>query len=213
MLQLLNDDLFEYQDGVRTKKRMNMLAKELVRKAIHVCAAFVPFFLELAYYPVMALLALVLLLYCIAEYLRCKGHNVPFISTLTLVAARKRDENRFVLGPATLAVGVLLTAAFFPSQAAAVGICALAFGDGLASLVGKCFGRIKIPFTSGKTAAGSLACFTAIFCSTFVLTGNTKTALGCGLVGMAFELLPLKDFDNLVIPLVIAACCQFYFHT
>ena len=129
-----------------------------------------------------------------------------------MVAARKRDENRFVLGPATLAVGVLLTAALFPSQPAAIGICALAFGDGLASLVGKCFGRIRIPFTGGKTVAGSLACFTAIFCSTVVLTGNPKVALGCALVGMAFELLPLRDLDNLVIPIVIASVCQFYFH-
>ena len=189
-----------------------MLIKELFRKAIHMCTAFVPLFLSIAYYPVMVLLALVLLLYCVAEVLRCKGHSVPVISSITMAAARKRDENRFVLGPATLAVGVLLTAALFPSQPAAIGICALAFGDGLASLVGKCFGRTRIPFTGGKTVAGSLACFVAIFCSTVVLTGSTKVALGCGLVGMAFELLPLKDLDNLVIPIVIACVCQFYFH-
>ena len=89
---------------------------------------------------------------------------------------------------------------------------ALGFGDGLASLVGKLCGRIRIPFTNGKTVAGSLACFTAIFCSTVVLTGNPKVALGCALVGMAFELLPLRDLDNLVIPIVIASVCQFYFH-
>ena len=212
MLRQLYDRLLCYQDGIQAKKRMNMLVKELFRKAIHMCTAFVPLFLSIAYYPVMVLLALVLLLYCVAEILRCKGYSVPVISSITMAAARKRDENRFVLGPATLAVGVLLTAALFPSQPAAIGICALAFGDGLASLVGKCFGRTRIPFTGGKTVAGSLACFTAIFCSTVVLTGNTKVALGCAFVGMAFELLPLRDLDNLVIPIVIASVCQFYFH-
>ena len=212
MLRQLYDRWLCYQDGIQAKKRMNMLIKELFRKAIHMCTAFVPLFLSIAYYPVMVLLALVLLLYCVAEVLRCKGHSVPVISSITMAAARKRDENRFVLGPATLAVGVLLTAALFPSQPAAIGICALAFGDGLASLVGKCFGRTRIPFTGGKTVAGSLACFVAIFCSTVVLTGSTKVALGCGLVGMTFELLPLKDLDNLVIPIVIACVCQFYFH-
>lgn len=212
MLRQLYDRWVCYQDGIQAKKRMNMLIKELFRKAIHMCTAFVPLFLSLAYYPVMVLLAVMLLVYCVAETLRCKGHTVPVISSITMVAARKRDENRFVLGPATLAIGVLLTAALFPAQPAAVGICALAFGDGLASLMGKCFGRIRIPFTGGKTVAGSLACFVAIFCSTAILTENTKVALGCGLVGMAFELLPLKDLDNLVIPIAIACLCQFYFH-
>lgn len=211
-MRRLYDRWLCYQDGIQAKKRMNMLAKELFRKAIHMCAAFVPLFLGLAYYPTMVLLALVLVLYCVAEALRCRGHSVPVISSITMVAARKRDENRFTLGPVTMAVGVLLTAALFPDLPAAVGICALAFGDGLASLVGKCFGRIQIPCTGGKTVAGSLACFAAIFCSTFFLTDSTRVALGCGLVGMAFELLPLKDLDNLVIPVVIACFCRFYFH-
>lgn len=199
-------------DGVLAKKRMNMLIKELFRKSIHMCAALVPLLLNFAYYPVLVLLALVLLLYCIAEWCRFRGRWIPVISPITMAAARKRDENKFVLGPATLATGVLLTAAFYPALPAAVGICALAFGDGLASLVGKCFGRIRIPFTGGKTVAGSLACFAAIFCSSYLLTGSAGVGLGCALVGMAFELVPLKDMDNLVIPIVIASFCHFYFH-
>lgn len=199
-------------DGVLAKKRMNMLIKELFRKSIHMCAALVPLLLNFAYYPVLVLLAIVLLLYCIAEWCRFRGRWIPVISPITMAAARKRDENKFVLGPATLATGVLLTAAFYPALPAAVGICALAFGDGLASLVGKCFGRIRIPFTGGKTVAGSLACFAAIFCSSYLLTGSAGVGLGCALVGMAFELVPLKDMDNLVIPIVIASFCHFYFH-
>lgn len=203
---------FCYQDGIQAKKRMNMLVKELFRKTIHMCTALVPFFLHLAYYPVMILLGLTLVVYCVAEWCRYKGHSVPVISSITMVAARKRDENRFVLGPATLALGVLITAAVFPPLPASVGILALAFGDGLASLVGKCFGRIAIPFTGGKTVAGSLACFVAIFCSSYALTKRAKIALGCALMGTAFELFPLKDLDNLVIPIVIASLCCFYFH-
>ncbi len=204
--------LFCQQDGIQAKKRVNMLVKELIRKAIHICAAFVPLLLHLAYYPVMVSLAAVLVLYCLAEWSRCRGRPVPMISAITMVAARKRDEDRFVLGPVTLALGVLVTAALFPPLPAAVGILALAFGDGLASLVGRCFGRTRIPFTGGKTAVGSLACFAAIFCSTYALTGRASIALGCALVGTAFELAPLKDLDNLVIPIAISCFCQFYFH-
>ncbi len=204
--------LFCRQDGIQAKKRINMLVKELVRKAIHICAALVPLLLHLAYYPVMVSLTAVLVVYCLAEWSRCRGRPVPVISAITMVAARKRDEDRFVLGPVTLALGVLFSAALFPPLPAAVGILALAFGDGLASLVGKCFGRTRIPFTGGKTAAGSLACFAAIFCSTFVQTESAHVALGCALVGTAFELAPLKDLDNLVIPIAIACLCRFYFH-
>lgn len=199
-------------DGIQVQKRMNMLIKELFRKAIHMCAALVPLLLHFAYYPVMVLLTLMLIFYCIAEWCRFRGSWIPVISPITMAAARKRDENKFVLGPATLATGVLLTAALYPALPAAVGICALAFGDGLASLVGKCFGHVRIPFTGGKTVAGSLACFVAIFCSSYLLTGRADVGLGCGLVGMAFELVPLKDMDNLVIPIVIASFCHFYFH-
>ncbi|MBO5137556.1 MAG: phosphatidate cytidylyltransferase [Spirochaetaceae bacterium] len=204
--------LFCYKDGIQLKKHINELTKEIFRKAIHICAAFVPLLLRWAYKPVMILLTLVLIVYCIAEFIRYKGKTVPFISAITAAAARKRDENRFVLGPATLATGILVTAAFFNPCAAKIGILALAFGDGLASLVGKFFGRITIPFSDGKTVAGSQTCFIAIFCSTFLVTKRADVSFGVALTGMFIEILPLKDFDNLLIPIAIASISQFYFH-
>ena len=78
------------------------------------------------------------------------------ISKITEIAARKRDENHFVLGPVTLVCGILLAALLLPLDCARVGIFALAFGDGLASLMGKLFGKITIPGAHGKTAAGSV---------------------------------------------------------
>lgn len=200
---------FCYKEGIQLKKQLNDLSKELLRKAIHMCAAFVPLMLSAAYVPVMVLLSLVLVLYCVAEFLRCRGVDVPFVSAVTTAAARKRDENRFVLGPATLAAGVLCTAALFPSVPASVGILALAFGDGLASLAGKFLGRIVIPYSTGKTVAGSLACFVAIFCSSFLVLDDAGLSFLLALAGMGIELLPLKDFDNLIIPVVIASLCHF----
>jgi len=204
--------LFCYKDGIEIKKHMNELVKELFRKAIHMCTAFIPFFLVKAYVPVLVLLFCVLVFYCVAEILRFKGFNVPIISVITATAARKRDEHKFVLGPATLATGVLITAVLFDIKAAGIGIMALAFGDGLASLVGKFFGRILVPFSKGKTVGGSLTCFIAIFCSTFILCNRVDVALGIAFVGMIIELIPIKDFDNLLIPIILAAFAQFYFH-
>ena len=189
--------------GIVQRQRLNAIFKELFRKSIHICSSFVPFFLGLAYWPVVTLLVLAVIVYSVCEILRSKGIEIPLISKITEIAARKRDENRFVLGPVTLVCGILLAALLLPLDCARVGIFALAFGDGLASLMGKLFGKITIPGAHGKTAAGSLTCFFAVFVSTFCCCGNCFIALVIALSAMFIEILPLADFDNLIIPPVI----------
>ena len=189
--------------GIVQRQRLNAIFKELFRKSIHICSSFVPFFLGLAYWPVICLLVLAVIVYTISEILRAKNINLPLISRVTEIAARKRDENRFVLGPVTLVCGILLAALLLPLDCARVGIFALAFGDGLASLMGKLIGKITIPGAHGKTAAGSLTYFFAVFISTFCCCGNCLTALIVALCAMFIEVLPLSDFDNLIIPPVI----------
>ncbi|NLM00311.1 MAG: phosphatidate cytidylyltransferase [Treponema sp.] len=200
--------------GIIVRKYVNDITKEIFRKSIHICTALVPFALSIAKIPVLIALAAVLIFYTISEFLRLKGKPIPFISAVTQAASRRRDENHFVLGPVTLALGVLITGAIFPLEIACVGIYALAFGDGLASLVGKLFGSIIIPFTKGKTVAGSLACFVAIFISSFLCTKNSLFALIIALVGMFIEVMPIKDFDNLLIPILLSFLLQllYYFH-
>ena len=189
--------------GIIERQRLNAIFKELFRKSIHICSSFVPLFLGLAYWPVIGLLGLAVVVYTISEILRSKNINIPLISKITEIAARKRDENHFVFGPVTLVCGILLAALLLPLDCARIGIFALAFGDGLASLMGKLFGKITIPGAHGKTAAGSLTCFLAVFISTFCCCGNCFTALLVSLCAMFIEILPLSDFDNLIIPPVI----------
>ena len=186
--------------GIVKRQRINAIIKELFRKSIHICSSFVPLFLSFAYWPVIGLLVLALILYTISEILRARNINIPLISKITEIAARKRDENRFVLGPVTLVCGILLAALMFPLEYARVGIFALAFGDGLASLFGKLFGKLPIPGAHGKTVAGSLTCFFAVFVSTFCCCGNCMISLIVATCAMFIEMLPLSDFDNLIIP-------------
>ena len=200
------------KSGTLIRKHINDIIKELFRKSIHLCAALVPFLLSIARIPVLCALCVVLGVYCVAEFFRTKGISVPLISKITETAARTRDQNRFVLGPVTLALGVLISSLCFNSASAAIGIYALAFGDGLASLAGKLFGITHIPHTDGKTVIGSLTCFTAIFLSSWAVSSSTFTAFVLALAGMSLELLPLHDFDNLIIPVALAAVAQCYFH-
>lgn len=199
----------DFQKGILIKQYRISIFKEIFRKSIHLCSAFVPTFLALAYKPVIALLFAALIFYSFTEFVRLKGINVPVVSKITSIAARKRDENKFVLGPVTLVAGIISAALLWNPDSARIGIYALAFGDGLASLVGKLFGRIYIPFTKGKTAAGSLACFFAVFISSFCVGGNAAVSFILAFVAMIVEVIPMTDFDNIVIPVVIGGLAQY----
>ncbi|MEE0886211.1 MAG: phosphatidate cytidylyltransferase [Treponema sp.] len=203
----MNDN--DFQKGILIKQYRISIFKEVFRKSIHLCSAFVPTLLTFAYKPVLALLFAALIFYSFTEFVRLKGINVPVVSRITSIAARKRDENKFVLGPVTLVVGIIAAALLWKPAAARIGIYALAFGDGLASLVGKLIGRIHIPFTKGKTAAGSLACFYAVFISSFCVGKNALVSLILAFVAMIVEIIPMTDFDNIVIPIVIGGLAQY----
>lgn len=108
--------------GILARQRLNYIFKELFRKSIHICSSFVPLFLGIAYWPVIAGLVILVSFYSVCEFLRLKGKTIPLISKVTEIAARKRDENKFVLGPVTLVFGILLAALFLPLDCARVGI-------------------------------------------------------------------------------------------
>ena len=189
--------------GILARQRLNYIFKELFRKSIHICSSFVPLFLGIAYWPVIAGLGILVSFYSVCEFLRLKGKTIPLISKVTEIAARKRDENKFVLGPVTLVFGILLAALFLPLDCARVGIFALSFGDGFASLGGKYIEKITIPGAHGKTVAGSLTCFTAVFIAAFCCCLLCLVILLVSIFAMLIEVLPLADFDNLLIPISI----------
>lgn len=184
---------------------------ELLRKGIHLLIAFVPGIASINLGLAMGLLSGGVLFYAASERLRVQGYYVPIISKVTALAARRRDVNRFVLGPVTLGLGALLSLLLYPNPAASIAIYALAFGDGLSSLVGKSFGSIRLPFTGGKSLEGSLTCLIAIFIASIALTGDAKRSLIIAIVGMVIEAAPSKDFDNIILPVGVGAVATFLF--
>lgn len=195
--------------GILWKRRLIVLYKEIFRKSIHLCSCFVPLLLKFAYKTTIGLLIFAAVFYTLTQALSLHGKKVPLVSDITDMAARERDRGKFVLGPLTLVLGILFCALLCPQKAAAVGILALAFGDGLASLAGKFLGNLHIPHTGGKTCAGSLMCFVAIFVSSFCVLQRTDAALAIAFCGMFIEVLPLKDFDNILIPLLLGKMAQY----
>ncbi|MBD5404128.1 MAG: phosphatidate cytidylyltransferase [Treponema sp.] len=194
--------------GITLVQYRNSILKEVVRKSIHICSSFVPFFLGVAYIPTLIFLMVALVIYCLSESLRVHDIEVPLVAKITAVAARRRDENKFVKGPITLVLGIIGCALLWHPQATAIGIYALAFGDGFASLFGKLFGRVHIPWTKGKTVVGSLVCFFAVFVSSFLVCHNTLYAYMLAFIAMIIEVLPLGDFDNILIPIIVGGIAE-----
>ena len=181
-------------------KDSKTILKELFRKSIHLCSSIIPLFLSLNYWATVYGLLGIVVLYYFCEIARLEGHPVVLISLITETASRQRDECKFVLGPVTLVFGIVLAALLLPLSCAKLGIFALAFGDGLASLAGKLFGRVKLPHTGGKTLEGSLTCFAAVFIATYIVTKLSIVSAIIALVAMLIEVLPLGDWDNMIIP-------------
>jgi dolichol kinase len=183
-------------------KSSSTLKSELTRKGIHVLIAFVPFLASSIGRSHTALLMMVgILFYTCAESMRFLGFSPPLVSSVTGAVLRVREYGRFAGGPVTLGLGALLALLLFPPPIAAAAIYALAFGDSAATLVGRFIGRFRPAFLSGKSVEGSLACFTFSFLSAYLVLRDWKSALAMGIAAMITDALPLKDFDNLLLPL------------
>ena len=67
------------RSGIVLRQRLRVLSKEVFRKSIHLCSAFIPFFLSKAYVPVMILLGAAMVLYSVSEFVRLSGKEVKTV--------------------------------------------------------------------------------------------------------------------------------------
>jgi phytol kinase len=141
--------------------------------------------------------------------------------------SRSGDRREILRGPLFYGLAfVLLTLVFWTgSPVGIIGLMVLCGGDGLADLVGKRFGTQKIPWSKGKTWAGSMAVLLggfvfssavlAIFLSSGVFPGEFADYLpGLALISFTaalVESLPLPEIDNLTVPMVCVALGLLFF--
>lgn len=184
---------------------------ELFRKAIHLAIAAVPTIAAFDVLVAAGLLGVGIVIYVAAEQARLLGIRVAVISDVTVLALRERDGRGFVLGPVTLGLGAMLALLLYPEPAASLAIYALAFGDSAAGVVGTALGRVKIPYTGGKSVAGSLACFTVVLAVTMRLTGDVAASLALAAAAAVLEAAPTRDYDNLVLPVGAGLVAHYLF--
>ena len=174
--------------------------KELTRKVIHVTIALVPLMAKWNFVFTVVFLSTGILFYVVNETGRISGRNRGFVSRLTEMASRSVEQG-FVWGPVTLGLGALAALLYYPSPASAVAIYALAFGDGIASVAGKFLARRGSVRIGDKTLIGSIFCFLAVLISSYAVLRDIQLALIASFTATVLELLPIKDVDNLIIPL------------
>ena len=175
----------------------------LFREAIHVSGLLIPFIcIYLRNNLVVAtLLLIVTLIYSVSEVLRIFGTNVPIISKITLWAANRSELQEFNTAPIFHALGIALSLLVFPTKIGYAAIAVLTLGDSSASIVGKRFGRTKIPINRGKSVEGSIIGLVFAFLGALLFV-DPITALIGAVVGILIEALPLPLDDNLLIPLI-----------
>ncbi len=179
--------------------RSSSWKQELRRKAIHASSMFVPFFSDINYHMTLILLVAVTVLYIVSELVRLNGIRFPVLGIITRLCVRSNEVRQFTLAPLTLVVGVILSLVLFTELTACVVIVILAFADSFATIVGKIYGRLKIPYNRNKSVEGSVAFFlTALLCAVFLLP--LKIALIASFVSCIIETMPFK-FNNISIPL------------
>ncbi len=88
----------------------------------------------------------------------------------------------------------------------AIGALVLGYGDGLATIIGKRFGKVKL--YKNKTLIGSFSMFIISFVTTFILliiynpVNIIVFSIIVAFTGTICELISSKGFDNLTVPLI-----------
>ena len=208
-MTLFNSIFSNYTTRVVVAGNIGEIRSEVLRKSIHFLIALAPSMAAINKTATVAILLIGTLGYTLMEYLRLSGVKVPVISSITSMASRPRDMGHFVMGPVTLGLGALFALLLYPSSAAAIAIYALAFGDGIASLVGRFFGSYRPAFLFGKSIEGSIACFAVVLVAAYAVSGSVHIALIAAFTAMVVEALPLEDYDNLAIPVTVGLVVQF----
>ena len=119
--------------------------------------------------------------------------------------------------PLGVALAILVYWEDADRSAILAGCAALAYADPVAAIVGTRWGQRRLArWGSGRTLEGSMAFFVVCALSTgavAMITGNGvfpwRMGVGCALVGAAAEALTPSGWDNVAIPVVVAAAFRF----
>lgn len=186
------------QSGIQAKA----LESEIFRKSLHLSIFFAAPLASISMGISITALIVGMSFYSCFEFCRIRGKHLPFITEITLHALRRDMSPFFDLGPITSGLGALFALLLFPEKVAWVAIAALALGDGLAGVFGRISCRGHGTTFSRKSVASSFGCYCGVYLSCLCISQMIVESLIVATVATLAEALPLRELDNIVMPIV-----------
>lgn len=176
------------------------MKKELWRQLIHASGVFIVVLSYVLPPQLLIILCVAILAFVVIVFRLDHQHHIPFFSTILRVAKRDEDERGFVY----FFIGIIITLYLFQFNMAIANaaILILLFGDSASTLIGRRFGKIKLPFQPRKTLEGSLAFLVVGFLVSLTQLPFIPAFIGA-LAGTLTEAYSPID-DNVPIPLISA---------
>ncbi len=177
-------------------------AGELLRKFVHIAGVLI---VPLLYTfgstnTALTLFAVAAGLYLYANMLL----KTPFDRVLRrLLNFLERDNRHQYKGAIYFFESIGFIVLLFPENIAAISIIVLSIGDGVSTLVGRAFGRMKIFYNRVKSVEGSVSGFVASTAACSLVT-SLPVAVFASFVGMVVESLDTDINDNVAIPFAVA---------
>ncbi|EKD41159.1 MAG: hypothetical protein ACD_73C00820G0005 [uncultured bacterium] len=174
---------------------------ELSRKSIHALSLLVPWIYLYNKTLCFSLLAGFSVFYLILEVLKLNNKSI-FLNHWIAFLHRDEEKSKWAPAPLYLALGVMGCLYFFPWNVSFIAIYCAGICDIMAALCGKKWGVTHIPFSERKTIVGTGAFFLTALPVCFYFLPPSK-AITTAMLGAFLESLPLKDWDNLTVPLIV----------
>ncbi|AXV37639.1 MAG: phosphatidate cytidylyltransferase [Methanobacterium sp. BRmetb2] len=174
------------------------MRKEISRQLIHASGILI-ILLEKVFDPIILIIicGLIVLTGELISFIDKKKY-IPFFSTVLRSCRRSEDEKGYIY----FFVGVLMALVIFNFNLniANATIIILVLGDAASTLIGKRFGKIKLPYHEYKTLEGSTAFLIVGFLGALLQIPLLPAFLGAFFGAIAEAYSPIDD--NLVIPIV-----------
>lgn len=172
--------------------------KELLRQLIHASGVFI---VVLSYFlrpDALIVITIFILLFVLLLFKLDEKYNVPFFSSIFRICNREDDERGFIY----FFVGIILTIIIFQfnMHVANAAILILLFGDSASTIIGRRWGKHKIPYCPSKTMEGSLAFFVVGLILALTQLPLLPSLFGAFFGALAEVYSPVDD--NIPIPLV-----------
>jgi dolichol kinase len=114
----------------------------------------------------------------------------------------ERPKELPLKGAITFYTGCFLSIALFQPNIAIASITILALADSLSTIIGKFFGKHKLPINKEKSWEGSITFFIASLLILIFFIKHPLNALVIGIITTLVEMLPRID-DNITVPLTV----------